>query len=122
MSESVSGGPPGGDGRHDAPLESAAALGSPSVDEGAALERSFPVGELSPEVPSMAASTLPDLAPASDRPLDDANGQDPSWCPGSPAGARVSFLDPGPYGYESVSSAPSDSRGGVCGSDHSHSL
>ena len=116
------GGPLGGDRRCDAPLESAAVRGSPSVDEGAALERSFPVGELSTEVPSMAASTLPDLAPASERPLDDADGQDPSWCPGSPAGVRAYPPDPDPYGYESVSSAPPDSRGGVCGSDHSHSL
>ena len=122
MSESVSGGPLGGDGWYDAPLERTAALGSPSVDGGVALEESFPVGGLSIEVPSMATSTLSDLVPTSERPRDGAGGQDPTWCPGSPAGARACPPDPGPCGYEFVSSAPPDSRGGVCGSAHSHSL
>ena len=122
MSESVRGGPLDGDRRRDAPLESVAVLGAPSVDGGAAPEGSFPVGELLAEVPSVAMSTLPDLVPALERPRDGMDGQGPSWCSGSPAGTRAYFPDPSPYGYESVSSAPSDSRGGVCWSAHSHSL
>ena len=119
-SESVSGGPPGGDGRHDAPLESAAALGSPSVDGGAALEESLPVGGLSIEVPSMATSTLSDLVPTSERPRDGAGGQDPTWCPGFPSGARAFSPAFGPYGHEFASSVPETGRGGVCGSGYSH--
>ena len=120
MSESVSGGPLGGDGWYDAPLERTAALGSPSVDGGVALEESFPVGGLSIEVPSMATSTLSDLVPTSERPRDGAGGQDPTWCPGSPAGARAFSPALGPYGHEFASSVPETGRGGVCGSGYSH--
>ena len=120
MSKSVRGGPLGGDGQYDTPPESAAALGSPSVDESVALEESFPVGGLSTEVPSMAASMLSDLVPVSERPRDGADGQDPSWCPGFPSGTRACSPALGPYDYEFASSAPEASRGGVCGSGYSH--
>ena len=122
MSESERNDPVDGHGRCETPMDGAVVFGSPSVDGGVALEESLPVGGLSIGVPSMATSTLSDLVPTSERPHDGVGGQDPTWCPGSPAGAKACPPDPGPCGYEFVSSAPADSRGGVCGSAHSHSL